>query len=218
MTLKVFEDFVRKLDKQMKTQKRKIILFVDQCTAHIDLKLKNVRVEFFPANCTSKLQPCDLEVMVIRSFKVAYGKRLVQKTLIEMEKGNLADASKQRINVLEAMHFISSAWNMVTSLCVAHSFFEGGFPRPPSSMETPQEIMDAADVPISGYNLLSNEVNFKDYVDCDESIVTSEMVSVPSIADIMDSSSEEEIDTTEEISEPFPSFNEALSGLNALKN
>ena len=55
ITQLLFEDFLRKLDLKMRLQKQKIILFIGNCTCHSDLKLKNVRVEFFRANCTSQL-------------------------------------------------------------------------------------------------------------------------------------------------------------------
>lgn len=137
---------------------------------------------------------------------------------MEIENGNLADACKQRINVLEAMHFICSSWNKVTSNCVAHSFAAGGFPK---SIETPQEEENCVDdVPFEKeFNLLaSKDVNFKDYVGCDESIVTSETTAVPTIEDMMDSSSDEDVDNSDELSEPLPSFNEAVSGLKLVRN
>ena len=53
-------------------------MFVDTCTAHpADIShLQNVGVEFFPANCTRKLQPLDLGI--IHNLKLNYRQMLVQ--------------------------------------------------------------------------------------------------------------------------------------------
>ncbi|GBL80488.1 Tigger transposable element-derived protein 6 [Araneus ventricosus] len=124
MARRIFENYLRKLDRQMRSQKRKILLFVDQCTAHIvDLKLQNIRVEFFPANCTSKAQSCDLGIL--RSFKVHYRNQLLKNTLLSIESGG----KKKSVNVLEALHMISSAWERVGSKCISSSFVKGGFPE-----------------------------------------------------------------------------------------
>ena len=66
MTRTIFEKFLQNLDRKMRLQKRKIILFLDQCTAHTQhLKFENVRVEFLPPNCTSKIQPLDLRIILL---------------------------------------------------------------------------------------------------------------------------------------------------------
>ena len=86
-------------------QNRKIFLFSDKCSAHPNLQLSNVRVEFSPAYCESKLQPCELGI--IRSFKVFYRKQLVWKAVAELENRNLNDTCKLKLSVLEPMHFFS---------------------------------------------------------------------------------------------------------------
>ncbi|KAI0242354.1 hypothetical protein LSAT2_013946 [Lamellibrachia satsuma] len=44
---------------KMKGQKRNILMFVDNCGAHPDVKLSNIKLVFLPPNTTSRLQPCD---------------------------------------------------------------------------------------------------------------------------------------------------------------
>lgn len=94
MTADIFQDFLKKFDKKMRLEKRNVILFVDHCTAHVKINLKNVRLEFLPPNCTSKLQPLDLGV--IHAFKVNYRKQLVQRALTELENMEISDASKKK--------------------------------------------------------------------------------------------------------------------------
>lgn len=53
MTRTIFENFLRKLDRQMRLQKRKIILFVDQCTAHL-------KPTFKVTKCANRIVPGQL--------------------------------------------------------------------------------------------------------------------------------------------------------------
>jgi hypothetical protein len=54
-----------------------LFILVDNCTAHPkEFDLSNVTVEFFPATCTSRLQPLNLGVR--KAIKERYRKMLVQ--------------------------------------------------------------------------------------------------------------------------------------------
>lgn len=211
ITQALFEDFLRKLNKRMKLQNRKIILFIDRCSAHPDLQLSNVRVEFFPANCTSKLQPCDLGI--IRSFKVFYKKQLVRKAVAELENGNLNDAYKLKLSVLEAMHFISASWRNVTQQCISRCFEESGFV---ASIEPGTDEESAA---VDSEN--DNETviyDFEDYIP--ENLVTceTERPTAPSVDDLMDFSSSDEDEQDETEANPVPSFNSALKSFQIVKD
>lgn len=54
-----FIDCLRALDAKMSSQNTKILLPVDQCAAHPQDPnyLKNVKIMFYPPNCTSILLP-----------------------------------------------------------------------------------------------------------------------------------------------------------------
>lgn len=60
MTGEIFQNWLIDLDKQFQKKKRKILLFIDNCTAHQVPNLKNVKVIFFPPNMTSYVQPMDM--------------------------------------------------------------------------------------------------------------------------------------------------------------
>jgi hypothetical protein len=98
MTTEIFCSFLCSLDTQMRAQNRKIILFVGNCAAHPKDTpfLQNVRVVWYPANCTSALQPLDLRI--IHSFKACYRKRLVQASICLMESRK---ELKKKINALK---------------------------------------------------------------------------------------------------------------------
>ncbi|GBO12743.1 Tigger transposable element-derived protein 6 [Araneus ventricosus] len=108
-TMSFFTDWLKGLDDKMRKQKRRIILFIGQCPAHPpDTNfLKNVTVKFFPANCTSKLQPLDLGV--IKSLK-HYRKLLVKTVIASLDHG---DSKNMKLDALQAMNFIMMDWQNV---------------------------------------------------------------------------------------------------------
>ena len=79
----------------MARQKRSILMFMDNCSAHVagvrDLTLSNVKVAFLPPSYTSVTQPLDQGI--IRSFKAQYRCRVVQKLIaaFNSDKLDLAD-------------------------------------------------------------------------------------------------------------------------------
>jgi hypothetical protein len=64
MTDDIFREWLTKIDNQFKTEKRKILLFLDNFSGHSDvtkskktpIQLSNVELVYFPPNCTSILQ------------------------------------------------------------------------------------------------------------------------------------------------------------------
>ncbi|KRX51949.1 Tigger transposable element-derived protein 4 [Trichinella sp. T9] len=110
----IFESCLRMLDAKMRSLKRKILLFIDQCLAHpsATLYLSHVKVVFFPSNCTSYLQPLDQGI--IRYVKQCYRKRLVYDRLASLE-------APKKISVLDAMNFLNSAWNSIDANILSDS-------------------------------------------------------------------------------------------------
>lgn len=98
VTTKVFESWLRGIDARMGAKNRKIIMLVDQCSAHPPdtTYLRNIKVKFFPANCTSVLQPLDLGI--IQNFKIKYRRQLLQRTLNMLNRGK---TEGMKLNVLQ---------------------------------------------------------------------------------------------------------------------
>jgi len=72
MQVSIWNEYLKKLNVQMQSQNRKILLLVDNAPVHIineDNNLTNVTIYFLPPNTTSHLQPCDAGI--INSFKVS---------------------------------------------------------------------------------------------------------------------------------------------------
>jgi hypothetical protein len=80
MTSSIFEDWLHWIDQKFHSEKRKIILFVDNCLAHPSITMKELcafKVAFLSPNTTTKLQPLDQGV--IKKFKTS----LLQKNRSE---------------------------------------------------------------------------------------------------------------------------------------
>ncbi|GBN23662.1 Tigger transposable element-derived protein 4 [Araneus ventricosus] len=107
MAMFLFTDWLKGLDNKMRKEKRRIILFIDQCPAHPPDSdfLKNITVKFFPAFCNSKLQP--LKLGVIKSLSQRYRKLLVKTAIASLDHG---DSKNMKIDILQAMNFIMMAW------------------------------------------------------------------------------------------------------------
>ena len=75
MKSEIFVEFLNYMNNKMKLQKRKILVFLDNCPSHPDIKLSNVTLWFIPKNTTSQLQPLDLGV--IAWLKSEYKKLLM---------------------------------------------------------------------------------------------------------------------------------------------
>ena len=75
MTKYMFSEWLDAL--KMRAQKRNILLLLDNCSAHPDIELSNIKLVFLPLRTTSHLQPCDAGI--IQAVKLQYRK------LYEME-------------------------------------------------------------------------------------------------------------------------------------
>ncbi|KAI6651119.1 Tigger transposable element-derived protein 6-like [Oopsacas minuta] len=114
MTSLLFEEWITRWDSALGKQSRKILLLVDNCTAHPALDtLKNIRLEFLPPNTTSLIQPMDQGI--IKNIKGHYRKELVQMTITAIED-NLLSTSCTPQN-----------WRQVKTQTIANCFRKGGF-------------------------------------------------------------------------------------------
>lgn len=60
ITQKLFENYIREVDRQFECQECKVLMLVDKCTAQGHVKdLKAMQLEFLPPNTRSLLQSMD---------------------------------------------------------------------------------------------------------------------------------------------------------------
>lgn len=126
MTSDIFEKWLIKLDNKFAHEKRKILMFVDNCPAHpknVQTKLTNIKLAFFPPNMTSSLQPMDQGI--INNLKQAYRKRILKKILDMTEDNKLLS-----ISLLDAIRELSKAWVIdVKAETITNCFKKAGFAK-----------------------------------------------------------------------------------------
>ena len=85
MESQIFEEWVRKLDRTIRIEGRKIVLLIDNCPAHLSVSdVTYVQPLFFSPNTTSVLQLMDQDV--IRGLKVHYRGRVVHQPCRAIDK------------------------------------------------------------------------------------------------------------------------------------
>ena len=131
MTSMLFEEWIRKWDAALAREGRKIVLMVDNCTAHPHLdSLTNIRLEFLPANTMSLIQPMDQGV--IKNLKTFYRKELVQITIAAIDDSVLSASCtaievSSKVSILDAIRFLAKSWRQVKAKTISNCFRKGGF-------------------------------------------------------------------------------------------
>ncbi|GBM09505.1 hypothetical protein AVEN_100421-1 [Araneus ventricosus] len=116
-------------------EKRKIVLFIDNCTVHSLISEMNAeKVVFLPPNTTSKLQPLDQRI--IKSFKVFYRKELVKKVMNSID----IKQKMKPFNLLDSMRMANRTWMNVTQKKIKISFGNAGFSSVESESDEEQEL------------------------------------------------------------------------------
>ena len=127
MTSDLLHKILSQLNSFFKSKNRSILLFLDSAGCHpYDLKgrYSNVKLVFFPVNCTSKLQPLDLGV--IQNFKVHYKKLLLRHVITLASEENSASDIAKTLDALQAMNWMATAWSKVEASTISKCFAAGG--------------------------------------------------------------------------------------------
>lgn len=169
MTASLFREWLLSFERRMAGQNRKILLIMDQCTAHNieGLPLRNIKVLYLPANTTSYLQPLDQGI--IYCLKGGYRKKLVRYFIRETAR-NVRVQEIRKWNVLDAMRNVCVSWEEISSSVIANCFRKAGFGEAMASDEGDAE--EDFDWPE-----LTGEVecptNFRDYIVCDDNVIAT---------------------------------------------
>jgi len=125
-THNIMTDWLQRLVQQMKTQNRKMLLFLDNATSHAHLSLDNVTLIFFPLNITSTSQPLDQGI--IKNFKVFYRKFALQHIIANLDDARNAHDLAKQIDVLKAITWVKKSWTQISSLTITNCFKKADFP------------------------------------------------------------------------------------------
>ena len=227
MTTELYEKWLVSFDRKMKREKRKALLFVDNCSAHdaSSLRLEAVTVRKLPPNTTSVLQPMDQGI--INNFKVYYRKRIVQRLIV-----NIESEDPDKITVKDAIDMVDYAWRQVKKETIANCFRKAGFVH----VHEDECIIEAAiedscvgtdelwETLRTTNHLSPPSLTFEQFITADDNILVSYE---PTDAEILDSvrvqSEEDQYDTCidEQDDDPplkIPSGFEALRALQCVRN
>ncbi|GBM08365.1 hypothetical protein AVEN_108365-1 [Araneus ventricosus] len=199
----MFTDWILNLGKKFLREKRKIAIIFDNFQIHRDRKLKVSYI--FTSEQHNFLQPCvqgTLENLKIHTL-------LLGKYLLAIE--NLS------INLLDALHMLRSAWNLVTPKTIENCFCHAGFSKVANYLE-PQVSADIETEPI--YNEMFGKFNtlldcpivlLDEFVTVDDDVFIAPIVTNEDILGIVQSSndpidvgSDDEFDNEIKIAVPVP--------------
>ena len=161
MTADIFHKFLKNLNIEMIKQKRKILLFVDNCSAHPDnMVFSNVKIEFLPPNSTSRLKPMDAGV--IKCLKGAYRLKLAYKLVSLIDASDNERVKSTAITLFHAIEMLKAAWDDLSpstiSNCFRHcGFFEAKCSTEPIELVEPEPVVDMAQYVNYELNKLNEE-------------------------------------------------------------
>ncbi|KAG0439391.1 Tigger transposable element-derived protein 6 [Dictyocoela muelleri] len=118
MTSILLKNYLNDLDQQMITEKRKILLILDNAQTHPFVQLCNIELLFLPKNTTSIMQTLDMGI--IKAFKCHYFNALVNSCDFENLDNNIDFL--ESINIKYAIVLISIAWDNVSNDSIINCF------------------------------------------------------------------------------------------------
>lgn len=180
MTTDIFNDILIRMDNEFDSEGRRVLLLIDNCPSH-KLKptttLKAIRIEFFPANYTSVLQP--LDAGIIKNLKHYYRQRLLREAIHHINEHE----ELNKVDVLQAITTVSAAWHDdVKAESIANCFRHVGFHQNELMVDDSHHQADPAVTQalveefaitlqqIAGGGPM-DAVNVNDYMDIDNDIV-----------------------------------------------
>lgn len=125
MTGSIFTEWIEIFNEEMKKEKRKVLLLLDNAPCHPkNLKFSNVNVLFLPANTSSTSQPLDQGI--IQSFKLMYRRRIITTLLAHMESAQNLDELIKKISLADVVEYVKEAWNSVAETTIQKCFKKCG--------------------------------------------------------------------------------------------
>ena len=114
---KLFEEWLRELNRKFAFEGRNFAFEINNCPAHDDIDiLKGIKLYFLPPNTTSKTQLMDQDV--IRSLKAKYRKNVVWEIIQSVEEKK----TFPKISLLQGMQMLVSAWDAILTQTIVNCF------------------------------------------------------------------------------------------------
>ncbi len=166
---------------------RPILLLMDNAPGHFDtFEHDNIRIVFFPPNCTSWKQPCDMGIIAAlkKWYKYLYLKDILNfYELDEQLKQRKRELGKQlqwgatgvsygnRTHLLDAASYVKEAWDSVSSSSIKNAFSKAELmnlePEPKAESENNVIATELAQT-IESLNLSINQSELEEFVHIDD--------------------------------------------------
>lgn len=194
MSRAIFSDWLKAFNEDIKRQGRQICLLLDNCSAHHveGIQLSNVELQYFPANCTSLIQPLDKGV--INSFKCCYRRRLIRKILLDIRFER-----QTKVDIYQAIEMLAASWQEVGAQAIANCFVKAQIHEVVEAGVREEEPSSLPDVTEAWDELRANggvpdNVELGDFLYADQDAIATEEMSdavlVESVQDRGDGSTE----------------------------
>jgi hypothetical protein len=173
MTSSIFEDWLHQINQKFHSEKRNIILFVDNCPTRPSVTMKELRavkVALLPPNTTTKLQ-C-LDQGVIKNLKHHYRKRTVRKISDRIDDGKIF-----YITLMDCVMELDKAWHEVSSGTISNCFKKAGICEDERVRDDWEDNYNISLSDLEWYKFkgrVNFEVTFSDYVDVDCDVIAAE--------------------------------------------
>jgi hypothetical protein len=141
-----------------KQTKHRVLLLLDNAPGHFEaFERDNVRIVFFPPNCTSWKQPCDMGIIVAlkKRFKYLYlkdvldfyeldGEVKLQKKMQgwRLRRGAAGVAYRNPTHLLDAASYVKEAWQSVSPSSIKNAFIKVEIMTLEADQEVVNEIED----------------------------------------------------------------------------
>ncbi|KAM7282809.1 tigger transposable element-derived protein 6-like [Ixodes scapularis] len=117
----IFNKWLLDFNGKMKKEKRKVLLFLDNCSSHMQVpELPVTKVVYLPPCTTSKLQPIDQGV--VHFVKSRYCMRLAERLLYNMQQN-----TDSVTDLKFAVQVVSAVWEQVEAHVIKNCFQKAGF-------------------------------------------------------------------------------------------
>ncbi len=146
------------LPKVKKQTGRRVLLLLDNAPGHFEaFERDNVRIVFFPPNCTSWKQPCDMGIIIAlkKRFKYLYLKDVLDFYELDEEaklrkkmqgrrlrRGVVGVAYGNPAHMFDATSYVKEAWQSVSSSSIKNAFINVKIMTLEANQEAVNEIED----------------------------------------------------------------------------
>lgn len=120
MTTVIFNSWLDWLNGEMVKQNRCVLLIVDNFIAHKVSSRSNVKLHFFPPNCTARAQP--LDAGIIKTLKDYFKRNLFKRVFVRIPDVNGVEDFVKGLTIFDAVDWAMEAWKDVKPSTIVNCF------------------------------------------------------------------------------------------------